>query len=145
MHRSIVTFFVVLLCNTATSTPCTTDANCPYTGPFRCCGANARAENCPSDSFFFDDEGNVHTSNTNCVLPGTTGATNCECKPSECIKPKYLPAVLVKAYITTLFRHLLCSIRARAHCRRIVQVETESAASEHRAFIHFMLIRNCNL
>jgi hypothetical protein len=69
----------------ASSAPCATDTDCPFDGQWRCCGATEHAENCPTPA-------NATTGVGNCVLPGTTGKTQCQCVAGKCGTSKYYAA-----------------------------------------------------
>ena len=61
----------------ADGTACAADADCPYSGAWRCCGASKQAENCPAPT-------NAKEGVGACVLPGATGRTECHCVPGVC-------------------------------------------------------------
>jgi hypothetical protein len=77
----VLTVALLLCVAQATATPCTTDAECSG-DTWRCCGASEHAENCPLPD-------NSKTGLGACVLPGTTGKTQCQCVAGKCGTSKY--------------------------------------------------------
>jgi hypothetical protein len=66
----------------AAAAPCATDAGCGG-AEWRCCGATEHAENCPPPA-------NATGAGVGaCVLPGTTGRTQCHCVAGQCGTSKY--------------------------------------------------------
>lgn len=63
--------------------PCSTDADCPYEGEFRCCPIQGSAENCPKHSSMTIETNDITPGN--CVLPGASGNSTCACSlPNTC-------------------------------------------------------------
>ena len=77
MYMPVWAVALAVIATSVTADPCASDAQCPFDGAWRCCGATKQAENCPKPTSAKGGSGA-------CVLPGAAGATECTCIAGVC-------------------------------------------------------------